>query len=294
MDLYTRQNLTASWNGVISTHFSVSSGVRQRWVLSPILFKVYIDELLLRLKQHDFGCHIGNRFVWGLCYADDLTKLSPAVRGLQKMVGICEEFANVYSVMFNSGKTLCMCLGRMPEYPQPQIYLNGMILQWAKNARHLGNIITSQIKDDTDIQLKRGQFYGAVNSLYAKFRGIPQDINVASKLFYSYCCSFYGCQLWDLSSNYIEDIYVAWQKTIRRIFNLPYNTYRYLLPSVAGSSHITVNLVNRFNNFFNALMSSDKKFSTAISVILHWVSIENPWICTIVKNATKSKKLIGH
>ena len=83
--------------------------------------------------------------------------------------------------------------------------------------------------------------------------------NVASKLFYSYCCSFYGCQLWDLSSNSIEDIYVAWQKAIRRIFNLPCNTHRYLLPFVAGSSHIRVNLVNRFNNFFNALMSCDNK-----------------------------------
>ena len=129
-----------------------------------------------------------------------------------------------------------------------------MILQWVKNARHLGNIVTSQLKDDMDIQ-----FYGAVNSLCAKFRGILQDINVASKLFYSYCCSFYGCQLWDLSSNYIEDIYVAWQKAIRRIFNLPCNTHRYLLPFVAGSSNIRVNLVNRFNNFFNALMSSDNK-----------------------------------
>ena len=71
MDLYTRQNLKASWNGVISTNFSVSNGVRQGEVSSPILFNVYIDELLLRLKQHDFGCHIGNRFVGGSCYADD-------------------------------------------------------------------------------------------------------------------------------------------------------------------------------------------------------------------------------
>ena len=109
------------------------------------------------------------------------------------------------------------------------------------------------------IQLKRGQLHGAVNSLWAKFSGILQYINAASKLFYSYCCSFYGCQLWDLSSNYIEDIYVTWQKAIRRIFNLPYNTHRYLLPFVAGSSRIRVNLVNRFNNFFNALMSSDNK-----------------------------------
>ena len=124
MDLYTHQNLRASWNGVISTNFSVSNGVRQGGVLSPILFNVYIDELLLRLKQHDVGCHIGNRFVGGLCYADDLTILAPSVRGLQKMVGIFEEFANDYSVTFNSGKTLCTCLGRIPEYPQPQIYLN--------------------------------------------------------------------------------------------------------------------------------------------------------------------------
>ena len=259
MDLYTRQNLRASWNGVKSTNLSASNGVRQGGVLSPILFNVYIDELLLRLKQHDFGCHIGNRFVGGLCYADDLTILSPSVRGLQKIVGIYEEFAKDYSITFNSGKTLYMCLGRMPEYPQPQIYLNGMTLQWVKNARHLGNIVTSQLKDDMDIQLKRGQFYGAVNILCAKFRGILQDINVASKLFYSYCCSFYGCQLWDLSSNYIEDIYVAWQKAIRRIFNLPCNTHRYLLPFIAGSLHIRVNLVNRFNNFFNALMYSDNK-----------------------------------
>ena len=97
----------------------------------------------------------------------------------------------------------------MPEYPQPQIYLNGMILQWVKNARHLGNIVTSQLKDDMDIQLKRGQFYGAVNSLCAKFRRKLQDINAATKLFSSYCCSFYGSQLWDLSSNYIKDVYVA-------------------------------------------------------------------------------------
>ena len=56
------------------------------------------------------------------------------------------------------------------EDARTQIYLDGMILQWVKNARHLENIITLQLKDDMDIQLKCGQFYGAVNSLCAKFR----------------------------------------------------------------------------------------------------------------------------
>ena len=106
------------------------------------------------------------------------------------MVYICGEFTNDYSVSFNSSKILCMCLRGMPEYFQPQISLNGINLQWVKNARHLENIATLQLKDDMDLQLKRGEVYGAVNGLYAKFRGILQDINVASKLFFSYCCSF--------------------------------------------------------------------------------------------------------
>ena len=49
-----------------------------------------------------------------------------------------------------------MFLGRMPECPQVQIYLNSMTLKWVKNARHLGNNVTSQLKDDMNIQLKGG------------------------------------------------------------------------------------------------------------------------------------------
>ena len=56
-----------------------------------------------------------------LCYADDLTMLSPIMWGLQKMVSSWEEFANGYSGIFITSKTLSMCLGRIPECPQPQI-----------------------------------------------------------------------------------------------------------------------------------------------------------------------------
>ena len=61
MDLYTRQNLRASWNGVISTPFSVPNDARQGGILSPTLFNVYIDERLLRLKQYGIGCRIGKK-----------------------------------------------------------------------------------------------------------------------------------------------------------------------------------------------------------------------------------------
>ena len=62
----------------MSSPFGVFNGVRQGAVLSLILFTVYIDELLQRLSKLGIGCHFGHHFVGSLCYADDLSLLSPS------------------------------------------------------------------------------------------------------------------------------------------------------------------------------------------------------------------------
>lgn len=40
-------------------------------MLSPVLFCVYIDDLLLLLAKAGIGCHIGAHFVSALAYADN-------------------------------------------------------------------------------------------------------------------------------------------------------------------------------------------------------------------------------
>ena len=49
---YQKQSLQVRWQSTLSEPFAVSNGVRQGGVLSPILFTVYIDDLLLDLHQH--------------------------------------------------------------------------------------------------------------------------------------------------------------------------------------------------------------------------------------------------
>ena len=36
------------------------------------------------------ACHINNTFIGALCYADDVTLLSPSIRGLNAMITLCE------------------------------------------------------------------------------------------------------------------------------------------------------------------------------------------------------------
>ena len=46
--MYTNQTLRVKWGSVMSESFTVMNGVKQGGVLSPVLFAVYTDGLLLR------------------------------------------------------------------------------------------------------------------------------------------------------------------------------------------------------------------------------------------------------
>ena len=59
----------------MSRPFGTLNGVRQGGVLSPLLFSLYLDDLLADLSSAGIGCHYMGMFVGALAYADDLTDL---------------------------------------------------------------------------------------------------------------------------------------------------------------------------------------------------------------------------
>jgi len=87
---------------MFSLPFTVSNGVKQGGVLSPILFCVYIDRLLHLLAESGIGCFVGRVFVGALVYADDIVLLSPTASGMRTLLHVCDVFANDFSVVFNA------------------------------------------------------------------------------------------------------------------------------------------------------------------------------------------------
>ena len=77
----------------MSDSFSVSNGVRQGSVLSPILFAVYLDGLLSELEGSGVGCYWGAHFVGAVCYADNIALLAPCPSAMRTMLSVCEEYA---------------------------------------------------------------------------------------------------------------------------------------------------------------------------------------------------------
>jgi len=106
LNMYTRQVTRVSWNGVFSRPFTVSNGVKQGGVLSPILFCIYIDSLLKSLAVSGVDCFIGRLFVGALVYADDIVLLSPTANGIR--LHLCDEFDSDFAVIFNAAKSKCL------------------------------------------------------------------------------------------------------------------------------------------------------------------------------------------
>ena len=61
-------------------------------MLSPILFSMYIDSLLEKLKDSGLGCHVGRTFAGAFAYVDDIALVSPSLIGLRQMIQIYRIF----------------------------------------------------------------------------------------------------------------------------------------------------------------------------------------------------------
>ena len=100
----TNQTRRVKWGSVMSESFTVMNGVKQGGVLSPVLFAVYTDGLLLGLQESGIVCHMGGQYADALAYAD-ITLISPSMTGLRKMSSICEQYASDYDILFNGSKS---------------------------------------------------------------------------------------------------------------------------------------------------------------------------------------------
>ena len=67
-----------------------------------------MDELFTRIRKSGYGSHVVHISYAVFGYADDVKLLSPTIRRLQKLLEICETFAQEYNVIFNAEKTQCI------------------------------------------------------------------------------------------------------------------------------------------------------------------------------------------
>ena len=223
--MYCHQRVLIKWVNCMSRAIKTSNGVKQGGNLSPVLFTLYMDELLVKLKKTGFGCHIGNTFVGSMSYADDVVLLSPTLSSLKQMLDISHEFGAVYDVRFNPDKYNLLHFS-MSDVAIDGLYFNNVYINCVKVLTHLGHYFGPQSEEVMFNEIFN-KFIINVNSIISLFG--KAHSNVKYSLFKSFCMALYGSSLWNFYSKGVRKFYVSWRKCIQCLLNLPNSTHcRYL------------------------------------------------------------------
>ena len=67
-------------------------GVRQGYILSPILFSLYTKELAVKLRRMNAGVRIWKDKICFLLYANDVIIMSDSAEGLQSILYVVDEY----------------------------------------------------------------------------------------------------------------------------------------------------------------------------------------------------------
>ena len=205
LNMYTQQKLQVKWNDVTSDQFNVSNGVRQGGIMSPLLFSIYIDDMLLELKNSGIGCVVGNYYCGAFGYADDIILLCPTITGLGHMIKICESYADKHFIKFNGTKSKLLIFGE--KINDPKITVKGELIPVYTKAIYLGNML-STLSASEIVNEGVKNFNINLNIFLSKF-GTCKTL-VKNKLFNQYCCSYYGSQLWPLYNQDFRNVCTKW------------------------------------------------------------------------------------
>ena len=108
--------------------------VKQGSVLSEILFTIYIDRLLILLRDSGVGCKINNCYTGAISYADEITLSCPSIRALNRMLDICNKFVAEHYLIFNSKKSLAIKYGKQVNNTE-YVLLGENRINWVKSMR---------------------------------------------------------------------------------------------------------------------------------------------------------------
>lgn len=219
---YLNQDNVVRWSNALSEPYRLECGVRQGGRTSPKLFNCYVNALIEDLSSTRVGCHIDGVCLNNISYADDMVLLGASVCGLTRLLGVCERYAQSHGLLYNEKKSECMVFRARGEHPDtmPSIRLNDSNLKRVEQFKYLGHIVTSDLRDDADLERERRALSVRANMIARRFARCSRAVKIT--LFRAFCTSFYTSSLWvTYTQKQYNALRVQYNNAFRTMMGLP-------------------------------------------------------------------------
>ena len=313
---YSGSTSAVLWNSSISRTFCIRQGVRQGATLSPLLYSLFVDDLLDRLSTSGYGVSIDGVYCGAPMYADDLALISDSEAGLQHMLDIVSEYAHLWRYRFNLSKSSVLVFGetsvsRKKNRITRKWWLSGDSIPECDTQHHLGVLRSvspsSALRTAERCSSGRSAFF-ALNGIGSRFGCLHPSTSL--RLYTVYCIPIllYGCELWSLTGTELTMLERVHRKVLRTILGLPLRCQGNALLHLLGVPSIKLLICQRQLNFlltfstlsplslpvlvFNKRLSTSPQRGVIPSIKLSIESLSLPSLSEIVsgewsKNAWK-------
>ena len=168
-DLYSGLSSKVKWMGELSESFIIQQGVRQGAILSPFLYKTYLNPCLEELEQQRLGLCISGIYCGCPTCADDIALISRCEHELQLMSNIVQRNCRQKRVTIHSVKSNIVLLQPHKSVTKKTFShnLNGAEIQLSSTTTHLG-LFRSETKENVAniedrLSLARRTLYSLIN-----------------------------------------------------------------------------------------------------------------------------------
>jgi hypothetical protein len=212
------------WGDFLSSSFSVTAGVRQGGVLSPFLFAIYLDIVILRLRDSGWGLFICQTFIGCLVYADDIMLIANSITHMQHMLDICSTSLAELDLRFNVSKSAAMRIGPRFWRPCLPLMLDSKPLLYVSTIKYLGVHVVQGRTWRTSITQNRASFYRSFNAILAKTKSAASEMT--SLFLVNTICRpilLYALEACSLSRSQMSELDGMIDNCIRKIFGVQSN-----------------------------------------------------------------------
>ena len=140
-DLYTGTASCAQTFESDTGWIAINIGVRQGCVLSPLLYAIFVNPVVQRVKQTRGGVQVDDILIHILLYADDMVILAESTEALQEMLDVVHQVSTELRFEMNATKTKTQHFST--ARPQQPLTLAGRPLEAVTQFRYLGIILDS-------------------------------------------------------------------------------------------------------------------------------------------------------